>query len=184
MAKINDVQIKNLYEFRGHEGECLLQGDIWCKGKKLGFWSEDANGGICDNFDFDINLLSDALNDFKEGKPTKDKGLRDIETFLLILSDLTLLEKEANRYFKCNRNFIVTRVFGEFTPPYYCTADKFQANEDVIRAVNEKIKEIHTEPVIFRSRDDFNITVDSNHPLPDSLNIFWEFKPEITQNLC
>jgi len=183
MAKINDVQIKNLHEFRGYEGESLYQGDIWYKGKKLGLWSEDAHGGICDNLDFDINLLSDALNDFKEGKPTEDKGLRDIETFLYILLELTLLEKEANRYFERNKNFVVTRLLGLFTPPYYCSADIFQEDEDIIEAVNKNLKDTHAKPVVFHNNDDFNITVDNNHPLPDSLNVFWELKPETTQNL-
>ena len=53
---INGVTVKSVKTFKGHEGETLLQGNVYLKGKKLGFWSNDFYNGP-DNFDFDINLL-------------------------------------------------------------------------------------------------------------------------------
>ena len=57
MASINGVSIKAFKKFRGHEGEELYQGNVYYNGKKLGFWSQDAHGGICDNFEFDETVL-------------------------------------------------------------------------------------------------------------------------------
>jgi hypothetical protein len=45
MAQIRGIAIKGLKEFKGHEGETLLQGDIYFKGKKVGYYSDDFRGG-------------------------------------------------------------------------------------------------------------------------------------------
>ena len=58
MASINGVSIKAFKKFRGHEGEEPYQGNVYYNGKKLGFWSQDAHGGICDNFEFDETVLN------------------------------------------------------------------------------------------------------------------------------
>jgi hypothetical protein len=55
MAKINGIELKNVKNFRGHEGEDLIQGDVYYKGKKVGYYSQDAWGGM-DIFDLDYNL--------------------------------------------------------------------------------------------------------------------------------
>lgn len=55
MAKIKGIELKNVKDFRGHEGEDLVQGDVYYKGKKVGFYSQDAWGGM-DNFNLDYNL--------------------------------------------------------------------------------------------------------------------------------
>ena len=68
MASINEIEIKSLKEFKGHEGEPLFQGNIYYKGKKLGFWSQDAHGGICDNFGFDERILNEEVKRFFNSK--------------------------------------------------------------------------------------------------------------------
>ena len=55
MAKINGIELKNVKNFRGHEGEELVQGDVYYKGKKVGYYSQDAWGGM-DIFDLEYNL--------------------------------------------------------------------------------------------------------------------------------
>lgn len=44
MASINNITLKNIKSFIGHEGECL-QGNIYLGTKKIGFWSQDFSGG-------------------------------------------------------------------------------------------------------------------------------------------
>lgn len=50
MASINGISVKGMKEFLGHEGEPLSQGNLYLNNKKIGFWSQDAHGAICDNF--------------------------------------------------------------------------------------------------------------------------------------
>jgi len=45
MAQIKGFTIKNITNFRGHEQELLVQGSIYYKGKKVGFYSDDSWGG-------------------------------------------------------------------------------------------------------------------------------------------
>jgi len=45
MKYMPELIVKNLVEFKGHEGESLLQGDLFLGNKKLGFISQDAWSG-------------------------------------------------------------------------------------------------------------------------------------------
>lgn len=74
MASIKGIEFKNLKDFRGHEGEDLVQGDIYYKGKKVGYYSQDAWGGS-DIFDLDYNLpkelrteIYDIVKNYEGGK--------------------------------------------------------------------------------------------------------------------
>lgn len=60
MASIKGIELKNIIDFRGHEGEELTQGDVYYKGQKVGYYSQDAWGG-CDIFDLDWQNLSKEL---------------------------------------------------------------------------------------------------------------------------
>ena len=65
MASIKGIELKNVKEFRGHEGEDLVQGDVYYKGKKVGYYSQDAWGGM-DIFDLDWqNLPKDLMREIK-----------------------------------------------------------------------------------------------------------------------
>lgn len=66
MASIKGIELKNITEFRGHEGEELTQGDVYYKGQKVGYYSQDAWGGM-DIFDLDWqNLTKDLMKEIKE----------------------------------------------------------------------------------------------------------------------
>ena len=65
MASIKGIEFKNLKDFRGHEGEELIQGDVFYKGKKVGYYSQDAWGGM-DIFDLDYKLDKELLKEVKE----------------------------------------------------------------------------------------------------------------------
>lgn len=71
MAKIKGIELKNVREFRGHEGEPLTQGDVYYKNKKVGFYSQDSWGGP-DILNLDYNLenleeINDVVNNYIGG---------------------------------------------------------------------------------------------------------------------
>lgn len=92
MASINGVELKNIKKFGGRHGEPCLQGSVYIDSKRVGFWSQDANGCIVDNFDFDTNILELRKEAF-------DNKIR-LEDFMCILAELKDYEKEANSYFR------------------------------------------------------------------------------------
>ena len=65
MAKIKGIELRNIRDFRGHEGEPLTQGDVYYKGKKVGFYSQDSWGGPdILNLDYDLDKdLAKEIND-------------------------------------------------------------------------------------------------------------------------
>lgn len=74
MAKIKGIELKNITNFRGHEGEPLIQGNVYYKGKKVGYYSQDAWGGM-DIFNLDYSLddktkkeVNDIVNNYVGGK--------------------------------------------------------------------------------------------------------------------
>ena len=48
MAKINGFELKGIKTFKGHEGEPCQQGNIYYKGKRVGWFSDDSWGGCMD----------------------------------------------------------------------------------------------------------------------------------------
>lgn len=65
MAKIKGFELKGIAEFKGHEGEPLIQGNVYYKGKKVGFYSQDAWGGM-DIFKLDYNLDNNLRNKIED----------------------------------------------------------------------------------------------------------------------
>ena len=65
MAKINDFELRGITNFRGHEQEDLIQGNIYYKGKKVGWYSQDSWGG-CDHIDLDYTLPKELLKEIND----------------------------------------------------------------------------------------------------------------------
>lgn len=65
MAKIKGIELKNIVNFKGHEGEDLIQGNVYYNGKKVGFYSQDSWGGI-DNFNLDNELSTNKRNEIED----------------------------------------------------------------------------------------------------------------------
>ena len=62
MAKIKGIELRNVKDFRGHDGEPLTQGDVYYKGKKVGFYSQDSWGGM-DIFNLDYDLDAETTEE-------------------------------------------------------------------------------------------------------------------------
>ena len=72
MANINGIEIKAIKTFLGTEGYAR-QGNVYLDKKKIGFFSEDGNGG-CDWIDFECDkeifiLISGCFIIFTKGRP-------------------------------------------------------------------------------------------------------------------
>lgn len=90
MAKLNGWELKGIVRFKGHEGESLLQGNLYKDGKKVGFYSDGDWGGECT-----INLS--VKNNPKE-----------MQWLIWELLELRELEKGFKRALKKGHDFIAT----------------------------------------------------------------------------
>ena len=97
MASINGVQIKALHSFMGVEGP-TLQGNVYRDGKKLGFWSQDGNGGP-DRFEFNEDVLDDVVEKLRISSLIEDE-YREIVNADILMYELTKLMEDEKNYKK------------------------------------------------------------------------------------
>lgn len=45
VKEMKGITVKNLKNFKGHEGEPLIQGNLFMDGEKIGWFSDDSWGG-------------------------------------------------------------------------------------------------------------------------------------------
>ena len=188
MASINGIILKNLHPFRGHEGEPLVQADVWDGKTKLGYWSQDAHGGS-DNYDRGVyEAVKPKAEEYQRGFdksryiiPSLHDSHGDPGILLEDLAMLTLLEKDFKRNAKLvppGEKFTVLFFESKMTGDF-----NVRVVGGVIRTMEEALKYCPTvvkkakrvfggdEIVLWPARTlaDFNITVDENHPAPDIL---------------
>ena len=174
MATINNVTIKNLKSFRGHEGEVLAQGSIYLNNKRLGFWSQDSWGGP-DQFDFDESVLKNACKNFKAGFP-KDYKYVDLcdeaDIFISYLLKLIELEKALKRFFKKGYKNAVM-VSDGFDIAYMVTS--FEHDDPVVlgkysKEVERMKSDMREDAQVDVIRpDSFDIIIDAKHKVPTFL---------------
>lgn len=100
MASLNNVEIKSLKWFRGHEGEECFQGTVYYNGKKLGSWSQSGTGGG-DLYDFDIQMLDLPVYRWKAKiKDYKYSKYADVDVFMMTLAGIITLEHEFKKNLK------------------------------------------------------------------------------------
>lgn len=105
MAEIKGFQLRNVVNFKGHEQEPLVQGDIWYEGKNVGYFSQDSRGG-----EDIINFKHEAYEQLAKQR-TKDyfteypdstcdfyKLEPDVGMFLLEILYLSYIEKDYKKY--------------------------------------------------------------------------------------
>lgn len=166
MAKINNIQIKNLKTFKGHEGEPLFQGNIYYKGKLLGFWSQDAHGGIYDNFNFNESVLDEEAKKYATSDRVEDE-YRKYADICSLLNDLVVLMDEEKMYKSYVKNgYPATVVVTEGYNYFYCalkTTDKDIALKAAAKHIEECkakcFKDREVKVYVYTSLDDFNINV-------------------------
>lgn len=92
MAKLCGVQIKNVKTFRGMEYPVNYQGMVYLNGQKLGYWSQDGNGAVIDNFEFNSKPIDDIAEEYGKAHG-KDMEYWDATSFMAELVNFHCLEK-------------------------------------------------------------------------------------------
>ena len=176
MAKINGIELKALKSFLDHEGAPCMQGNVYYKGKKLGFWSQDSWGG-CDIMDFDASILQPEVLRFQAGYPDtyKYKTLLD-DPSMLFYEILTLkeLEKQVKKGIKAGFQVFVSLLTDWEITTFFVKKDDTDENilklcEQQIQAHLDRHKTRNHVIHIFRSLNGLNLTIDEDHPAPDYL---------------
>lgn len=167
MASINGIQIKNLKKFRDHEGCEIAQGDVWYKGKKLGYWSQDYMCGP-DTYGFDESVLSGEVEKYAKSDYVEEKykELCDLDILLGDLVNIAETEKVFKKGTKTGFKTYVAASDGFHIKGYY-TQDtdvekikKGQYHKDFIEKCRSKFfKDWDGKCNIYTSLDDFKITV-------------------------
>lgn len=173
MASINGVAIKNYKTFCGFEGEAS-QGTIYLNGKRLGFWSQDGNGGP-DRFDFKESVLKDACERFKSGFPTDYKYINfcdDAEVFLGELARLTETERYLKRYFNKGYRAAVVVSNSWMSKTLFAPIDGSDA--EILTAYAKDIEGMKAEldgkiDVSVFKPNSFDCIVDADHKVPTFL---------------
>lgn len=165
MASINSIQIKSLKTFRGHEGEPLYQGNVYYKGKKLGFWSQDSWGG-CDNYHFDENILKEEINKYKKSDMVEDK-YRELTSLDFLLHDLVTLSEQEKMYKKyLKKGYLSTVIITDGYHEFY-GACKHTKKEDVLKEFDDYIKDCKEQcyknkkakVLVYTDLNDFDVIV-------------------------
>lgn len=180
MATINGISLKSIKAFRDHEGATIYQGNIYIDGKKKGFWSQDSMGG-CDEYIADsadrkankdfIEILNNRAVKFKESHPKTYKyyDIIDIDILMYTLMRLTDLEKTYKKFAKSGYPYMLT--VSNFSQCKAVGVKKpFNLSDKPIMNRIEKIKnEMGKGKFVVNkfASEDFNITCDSKHPVPE-----------------
>lgn len=155
------IQIKNLKKSVGREGEAY-QGDVWLYGKKLGFWSQDANGCISDRFEFDKYALLESLHKHQQ---RENKPHADTESLMnAVLNNIDNYKQYKNMVKKGAKSMIViTDYYGIYVTCIGARTSDLREIESKFYDDINKYKEKYTKPgkpaivKIYTSEDDFII---------------------------
>lgn len=164
MASINNLMVKNVVNFRGREGDAS-QGDIYLSGKKLGFWSQDGNGGE-DTFEFDENLLKELAEKYKESLSDNFILKKYFDVSMLILQVIELNDFEAIFEKKCkgNGNILIVVDNGIEYSAFTCIDENAKTIKDKIKSLQTKLEnsylgKVDTKVYTFRNKMDFTVVV-------------------------
>lgn len=170
MASINGLTVKNTTTWLGREGH-TAQGDLYLGDEKIGFWSQDGNGGE------DRYELEEKYSDIKLYKAVKqlyrDKVLTfnrisinyDIDLLMSDLLELQEMEKEYRKNFYYNDNTMAVILNPYFRktiklPPTNRNVDDELIKLSIKKEIDEFRKEHGSDNIevkIFRSYKDFDI---------------------------
>lgn len=187
MASLNGISFKKFKEFRGQEWPVCAQADLYEGKQPIGFWSQSAYGG-CDDYEGGCrNIIVEKAKVFKtgfdeklfpkrgEGIPTSYSFLDDPDIFMFHLMVIKDNEKMYKRISK-QTGFTGTVMYANFGLDTY--AYPVTGPVGSMKELQEKYPEDYRyvikntpdkKPTVIwcsSSMDDFNVTIDENHPAP------------------
>lgn len=188
MASINGVQIHHIHQFKGHDGMTCYGGFVSFKGETLGLWLQDKWGAPYDQFGFDRKILDNAVKDFKAGFPDGYiyKDITCTETLLSALVVLNNIQEDVEEYLDYDNCHSVIFV-GNNTGYSHIITTPLDNDEEIDKNSSRHIKKIEDEldktaakfsnpygrkrtfHYIFKSPEDFDLTINENYPAPDIL---------------
>lgn len=176
MASINGITIKNQVTWLGREGYAT-QGDLYLENEKIGFWSQDGDGGE-DRYDFEekysenkfmkiINELNKDNDYIYESNGVKHKLKFDVDLLMSDLLELQELEKDYSKiHYSSNKTMaVISNSYIRRTiqlPTYAPDVD----NELIKLSIKKQIDEFrekhgadNIQVRIFRGLKDFNVGI-------------------------
>lgn len=156
MASICNVSLKNIKEFKGHEGELCFQANIYLNNKKIGWYSDNSWGAVCLDLNFDSEEAKKGIKEIAEeyGKRhdrldltfSKEYNLKyTLDSFIEDILYLSLHEKEFKKYSKKYSDFAGFVIDEEFNVHLLSSKENYK----------EKVKKIKGIP--FLNLNDFKI---------------------------
>ena len=178
MASINGIEIKRVTHFVGHEGNCS-QGNVYFKGRKVGFWSQDSWGGP-DSYNFNTKVFDKALKNYQDAFPDSyvyKNYLDDPDLLMYELDYLCELEKLGKQSFKKGAKAVIivsdryhistTRISKEYSKEELLKKFKGLIEEEKKRVLAMKPHRENCHVFCATSLDDFHLSLDKDHPAPD-----------------
>ena len=134
MVSVKGISVKNIVNFKGHEGEPLVQCDVCYQGKKVAEYSQDSWGGE-DRFDFDYDLPKEkrqeltaiferSAKEFLQERLDRGESIEfyaenpeyyDYRVLILDIIELKDIEKLYKKILKDNKDTMLVFMKDRFT---------------------------------------------------------------------
>lgn len=164
MAKINGVEIKTYKTSVDHEGFKIVSAVVYIDGKKAGHWLQDSWGGP-DSYDEGMyEVISERAKEFQKGFPKNYMYyivMDDADCFMESLIRLCDHEKQYKQAVKHGYPSMIINTENRYTFNYLGL--RVPVTKEMTGTVLNKYK----NGTIINSLEDFDITIDENHPCPN-----------------
>ena len=152
-ASIRGLEIRNMRRFLGHEQEELYQGNIYYKGKKVGWYSDDAWGGcsIIDVQKAHREIIENIAKVYLAKKYPKEEFLWSADILFGEIIELTLNAKFFEKQQKSESKFVGEfSENGRFASGRVVATNNPKALEHYAKANNLILERVFSEPKDFQ----------------------------------
>ena len=153
MASVNGLTIKSLRSYEGREG-ITFQGNLYLGNKKLGFWSQDGNGGP-DRFELDSK--------YSVSKLIQSLGLKEDYELECVMGNIVKTisdEKFFKKHIDENHALYILNFYGKVDSwiiPRNCPKKDIDAFRDKYLQDKNLNSDQLSEEKLYRSISDFEI---------------------------
>lgn len=177
MATINGITVKSFKSFSGIEYPSIREANVWKDGKKIGTYREDEWGGPS-HFTNGLNaIIKPSAIQYQSGcKESWKKALEcDSDVFMGHLLELVGHEKTFKKF---QKQGCPATLFAQDNSTTYAWGLRkpLDMSKPLPKQIEEVIKKHFKGKYCvwqFADENDFNITVDEKHPVPNYLDMPW-----------